>query len=186
MKLHFIDQTFSFELLRGRVMDSTVVQKSAKCSRQRSRYVKAFLRASNYYRMAVFFLAPDDSRRMYTFEKSRIAFWQFLELFGLCVEGVCIPYEGTMLPGYFYRVDASNEVRPTLVALGGFDSTGEELYFFPAAAALQRGYNVLTFEGPGQGEPLRVEYLPARHDYEFPVGAAVDYLLSIKKLKLLP
>lgn len=139
---------------------------------------QAFLRASNYYRSAEFFLAPDDPRRMATFEKSRSTFWQFLELSGLCVERVRIPYEGTTLPGYFYHVDDSHAPRRTLLSLGGFDSTGEELYFFAAAAALQRGYNVLTFEGPGQGEPLRVQHLPARPDYEVPVRAAVDYLLT--------
>ena len=100
---------------------------------------QAFLRASNYYRTAEFFLAPDDPRRMVTFEKSRTTFWQFLELSGLCVERVRIPYEGTTLPGYFYRVDDSRAPRRTLLSLGGFDSTGEELYFFAAAAALQRG-----------------------------------------------
>ena len=139
---------------------------------------QAFLRASNYYRTAEFFLAPDDPRRPGTFEKSRTTYWKFLELSGLCVEHVRIPYEGTTLPGYFYRVDDSGVARRTLLALGGFDSTGEELYFFATAAALQRGYNVLTFEGPGQGEPLRVQHLPARPDYEVPVRAAVDYLLT--------
>jgi hypothetical protein len=137
---------------------------------------QAFLRASNYYRTAEFFLAPGDPRRMETYDKSRTTFCQFLELSGLCVEQVRIPYEGTTLPGYFYRVDDSHTPRRTLLSLGGFDSTGEELYFFAAAAALQRGYNVLTFEGPGQGEPLRVQRLPARPDYEVPVRAALDYL----------
>ena len=139
---------------------------------------QAFLRASNYYRTAEFFLAPDDPRRMVMFENSRTTFWRFLELSGLRVERVRIPYEGTTLPGYFYRVDDSHAPRRTLLSLGGFDSTGEELYFFAAAAALQRGYNVLTFEGPGQGEPLRVQHLPARPDYEVPVRVAVDYLLA--------
>ena len=139
---------------------------------------QAFLRASNYYRTAEFFLAPDDPRRMPTFEKSRATFWQFIELSGLCVERVRIPYARTTLPGYFYRVDDARAPRRMLLSLGGFDSTGEELYFFAAAAALQRGYNVLTFEGPGQGEPLRVQKLCARPDYEVPVRAAVDYLLA--------
>jgi dipeptidyl aminopeptidase/acylaminoacyl peptidase len=94
------------------------------------------------------------------------------------VEQVRIPYEGTTLPGYLYRVDNSRMRRPTLLSLGGFDSTGEELYFFAVAAALQRGYNVLAFDGPGQGEPLRVGHLPTRPDYEVPVRAAVDYLLK--------
>jgi alpha-beta hydrolase superfamily lysophospholipase len=212
MKLHFTDQTFSFELLRtasyGLYGGSEIgeVLATAKQIREgdfESWYVawqgtaariealaahalheghrvsagQAFLRASNYYRTAEFFLAPDDPRRMVTFEKSRTTFWQFLDLSGLCVERVHISYKGTTLPGYFYRVDDSHMRRHTLLSLGGFDSTGEELYFFAAAAALQRGYNVLTFEGPGQGEPLRVGHLPARPDYEVPIRAAVDYLL---------
>src|SRR5581483_2231085 len=211
MKLHFTDQTFSFELLRaasyGLYGGSEIgeVLATAKQIREgdfESWYVAwqrtaariealaaqvrdqghpisagpAFLRASNYYRTAEFFLAPDDPRRIETFEKSRTTFWQFLELSGLCVERVRIPYEGTTLPGYFYRADESRAPRRTLLSLGGFDSTGEELYFFAAAAAILRGYNVLTFEGPGQGEPLRVHHLPARPDYEVPVRAAVDYL----------
>ena len=211
MKLHFNDQTFSFELLRtasyglyggseiGEILATANqiheddfeswylswqrtaerVEMLAADARDQGHYVsagQAFLRASNYYRTAEFFLAPSDRRRMAAFEKSRTTFWQFLELSGLCVERVSLPYEGTTLPGYFYRVDDSRTPRRTLLALGGFDSTGEELYFFAAAAALQRGYNVLTFEGPGQGEPLRVQHLPARPDYEAPVRAAVDYL----------
>ena len=139
---------------------------------------QAFLRASNYYRTAEFFLAPADPRRMKIYEKSRSTFWRFLELSGLYVDRVNIPYEGTTLPGYFYRVDDSQTPRRTLISLGGFDSTGEELYFFAAAAALQRGYNVLAFDGPGQGEPLRVQHLPARPDYEVPVSAALDYLMT--------
>jgi dipeptidyl aminopeptidase/acylaminoacyl peptidase len=211
MKLHFTDQTFSFELLRtasyglyggseiGEVLATakqiregdfeswhvawqrTAARIEALAAQIRDQghpisAGQAFLRASNYYRTTEFFLAPDDPRRVVTFEKSRTTFWRFLDLSGLCAERVRIPYEGTMLPGYFYRVDDSPAPRPTLLALGGFDSTGEELYFFAAAAARQRGYNVLTFEGPGQGEPLRMQHLPARPDYEVPVRAAVDYL----------
>jgi dipeptidyl aminopeptidase/acylaminoacyl peptidase len=213
MKLHFTDQTFSFELLRaasyglyggseiGEVLataneiregdfeswyaawqrtaarlEALGVQALEKGHRLSTG--QAFLRASNYYRTAEFFLAPDDPRRRAAFEKSRVTFWQFIELSGLCVERVRIPYEGTTLPGYFYRPDDSRAPRRTLLALGGFDSTGEELYFFAAAAALQRGYNVLTFDGPGQGEPLRAQHIPARPDYEVPVRAAVDYLLT--------
>lgn len=213
MKLHFNDQTFSFELLRaasygvyagseiGEVLATAKqiregdfeswhvawqrtaarIDTLAAEARDKGHHLsagQAFLRASNYYRTAEFFLAPDDPRRKVTFEKSRNTFWQFLVLSGLCVEQVRIPYEGITLPGYFYRVDESRAPRRTLLSLGGFDSTGEELYFFAAAAALRRGYNVLTLDGPGQGEPLRVQHLPARPDYEVPVRAAVDYLLT--------
>lgn len=136
-----------------------------------------FLRASNYYRTAEFFLSPHDSRRVTTYEKSRTTFRQAIGLMYPRVEQVRIPYEGTTLPGYFYRVDDSGMARPTVLSLGGFDSTGEELYFFNAVAALRRGHNCLAFEGPGQGEPLRVQGLPTRPDYEVPVSAAIDFAL---------
>ena len=83
---------------------------------------QAYARASNYHRTAEFFLAPDDPRRLVTFEKSVTAFWRFTELTGLRVERIRIPYEGTTLPGYFYRADDSRAPRQTLRSLGGFDS----------------------------------------------------------------
>lgn len=137
-----------------------------------------FLRASNYYRTAEFFLSPHDPRRVATWEKSRANFGQAIALMTPKVEQVRIPYEDTTLPGYFYRVDDSGTPRPTVLSLGGFDSTGEELYFFNAAAALRRGYNCLVFEGPGQGEPLRLQHLPTRPDYEVPISAAIDFALG--------
>jgi hypothetical protein len=82
---------------------------------------EGFLRSSNCYRTAEFFFEPSDARRMPTFEKSRTTFRQFLELSGLEVERVRIPYEGTTQPGYFYRVDDSRAPRRALLPLGGFD-----------------------------------------------------------------
>jgi hypothetical protein len=165
MKLHFRDQTFSFELLRaasygmyggseiGEVLATAHrihegdfeswnlewsrvaerVEALANTSLQVGHRVsaeQAFLRASNYYRTAEFFLAPDDPRRMETYEKSRSAFWRFLELSGLCVERVRIPYEGTTLPGYFYRVDDSHTPRRTLLSLGRFRFNGRRIVLF--------------------------------------------------------
>lgn len=134
-----------------------------------------YMRASNYYRTAEFFLhgAPGDPRILETWDKSRSAFRQAIQFMDF-VEQVEIPYEGTRLPGYFYRVD--DERRPTLIVHGGYDSTGEELYWEVAAAALQRGYNCLTFEGPGQGAVIREQHLPFRNDWENVVSPVVDFL----------
>ena len=68
--------------------------------------------------------------------------------------------------------------RPTLIFHGGYDSSIEELFFFGAAAATRRGYNCLTFDGPGQGAPIREQRLPLRYDWEAVVTPAVDYALS--------
>lgn len=149
-----------------------------------------YLRASNYYRTAEFFLHGNqhDPRILDTWGKSRNAFHKAVKLLNVFVEQVEIPYEGTTIPGYFYSVD--RQTRPTLLVHGGFDSTGEELYFQVAVSALERGYNCLTFEGPGQGSVIREQKIPFRYDWEKVVTPVVDYLetrpeVDAKKIALL-
>jgi len=141
---------------------------------------EALLRASTYYRMAEFYLhgTPDDPRIMADSKTSQETYAKAAELMGPTWEPVEIPYEGTTLPGYFYKPDESNEPRPTLIFHGGYDSSLEELYYYAAAAAVRRGYNCLTFDGPGQGMPLREQHLVFRHDWEKVVTPAVDYVLT--------
>ncbi len=140
---------------------------------------EAYLRASNYYRTAEFFLHgnPHDPRILTTWSTSRTTFRQAVKLMDAPVEEVFIPYEGTQLPGYCYQPDDSRKPHPTLIVHGGYDSTGEELYFMIAAAAIQRGYTCLTFEGPGQGALIREQHLPFCPDWEQVVTPVVDALL---------
>lgn len=141
---------------------------------------EALLRASTYFRMSEFYLHgnPDDPRILADAKASEEAYAKAAELMGPTWERVEIPYEGTTLPGYFYKPDETNEPRPTLVFHGGYDSSVEELFYFAAAAATRRGYNCLTFDGPGQGMPLREQKLYFRYDWEKVVTPAVDYVLS--------
>ena len=142
----------------------------------------AFLRASNYYRCAEFFMhmqiGVSDPRALDTYAKSVLCFRQAMPLFRFPCEQVKIPYEGTSLPGYFFRVDHSATPRPTLLVHGGYDSTGEEQYYETVPDALERGYNCLVFEGPGQGSVIRCQHLPFRPDWENVVTPVVDYALS--------
>lgn len=80
--------------------------------------------------------------------------------------------------GNHQRSITYNSVNPTLMVHGGFDSTLEELYSFAAAPALERGYNCLTFEGPGQGNVIRKQNLPFRHDWEKVVTPVLEFMLS--------
>jgi len=145
---------------------------------------EAFLRAHNYYRTAEFFLLGKDSRRSENFAKSVSTFEQAMQLLDSHFEIVHIPYEGSYLKGYFYGAidyDKNQAVsRPTLLFIGGYDSTLQELYFCGAAPAIKRGYNCLLFECPGQGEALRAQHMYMRYDAEVPVGAAIDYLETRK------
>lgn len=140
---------------------------------------EAYYRAATYYRTAEFFLHgnPSDPRIEETWRKSREAFRDALALETVPYEIVAIPYENTTLPGYFYKVDNSAKVRPLLIVQTGFDGCQEELHPY-ALEGLKRGYNVLTFEGPGQGEVIRVQHLPFRADWENVITPVVDYAVT--------
>jgi len=138
---------------------------------------KAFARACNYYRMACFYAVRTDSRHHDLWERSRECFMNMIPLTETPVEVVQIKFENAVLPGYY--IPSGIENRPTLIAIGGFDSTMEEVYSWIGVAARQYGWNCLIFEGPGQwGALIRNPGLIFRPDYEKPVGAAVDYLMT--------
>ncbi|MFL6355189.1 MAG: alpha/beta hydrolase family protein, partial [Nitrososphaeraceae archaeon] len=144
---------------------------------------EAYLRASNYYRVAEFLLMdPEDPRIQTTWGNSKECFRKAAELFSpqVKVEPVEIPYEQTTLPGYFYSsnntTSSSKQKRPILIAHGGFDSTLEELYTAAAAPALERGYNCMTFEGPGQGGVIRKQKIPFRYDWEKVLTPVIDFV----------
>lgn len=145
----------------------------------------AYLRASNYFRTAEFFLRreTDRERARTTWENSVNAFDAAAELAGPTWKRVEIPFEGITLGGRLYTVDDSNVPRPTLLFCGGFDSTLEELYFSGAAAALRHGWNCLTFVGPGQGSALREHGLPFRPDWESIVTPVVDVATELPDVK---
>lgn len=145
---------------------------------------EAFFRASAYYRCAGFFLDidPDDPRTLLTWEKSRDCFMKAASLSNGLIRPVRIPFENSTLPGYLCLADSSGKKRPTLIVHTGFDGTGEELYYEVARAANDRGYNVLIFEGPGQGEVIRVQKIPFRHNWESVVTPVVDFALNLSEV----
>ncbi|WP_321332137.1 alpha/beta hydrolase family protein [uncultured Bacteroides sp.] len=144
---------------------------------------EAFLRASNYYRVAEFYRRFDpvnDQEVISVSRLSRETFQKAALLLDTPVENVLIPYEDVMLPAYFFKADATDSQRPTIIYNNGFDSTREEAYFAIAAAALRRGYNVLAFDGPGAGEPLREDNMLFRVDWEAVITPVLDYTYSRK------
>jgi pimeloyl-ACP methyl ester carboxylesterase len=135
----------------------------------------AFRRAANYYRMAVFYAAHTDVRHTQLWQRGKDCFYRMITLMETPIECMDIDFEGARLPAYF--ISGGGGVRPTLIALGGFDSTMEELYWWVGAAAPAHGWNCLMFEGPGQWGALKTNPgLTFRPDYEKPLGAVVDYL----------
>jgi dienelactone hydrolase len=142
---------------------------------------EAYFRASNYYRTAEFFLhtTPADPRIVKTWRKSRQCFQKAARLSEKPIKFVRIPFGKTTMPGYLCLVDNSGKKRPLLIVHSGFDGTVEELYFEIASLAVKRGFNCLLFEGPGQGEMIRVQKIPFRPDWENVVSPVVDYALKL-------
>ena len=65
---------------------------------------------------------------------------------------------------------------PVVLLISGLDSTKEEVDAY-GEHLLRRGLATFAIDGPGQGE---AEYdVPMRHDFEVPVGAAIDALVGI-------
>jgi alpha-beta hydrolase superfamily lysophospholipase len=140
----------------------------------------AFFRASSYFRTAGVMLlgAPLDPRLADSYARQASAFRSGAALLTPPPEIVQIPYEGTTLPGYFFRAGPDPAPRATVILTGGYDGTAEELYFANGAAALARGYHVLAFDGPGQGAALVRQGLVLRPDWEAVITPVVDYLLT--------
>ncbi len=141
---------------------------------QRESARSAFLRASNYYRTAyVFHLEaplPHAAREAYL--RHREAFRRAAAAMPRPLEPLAIPFEDFALPGYFCALDAAR--RPLVIAVGGYDSTAEESFFWNGAAALARGYHCLLFDGPGQGALLIERGIPFRPDWEKAISAVID------------
>jgi pimeloyl-ACP methyl ester carboxylesterase len=138
----------------------------------------AFLRASNYYRTAEFFRrenAAHDREALAVARLSRETFVSAIALMEHPAHRIEIPYQSASLPGYLFMVDDTGRPRPTVVYTNGYDSTAEESWFVIAAAALQRGYNVLAYDGPGQGAVIRETGHVFRHDWEAVLSPVLDY-----------
>ena len=140
------------------------------------------MRASNYYRSADFYLHgnPRDPRIGHAYTRARETFIAAAALLDPPVEPIEIPYENTVLHGYFYPAIRRNGDGPipTIVMHSGFDGTCEEMHWLGAAAAHERGYNVVTFDGPGQPAALHFDGLVFRPDWEHVVTPVLDWVLD--------
>ncbi len=137
-----------------------------------------FLVASNSYRAAEYYTGIADPRHAAYGLKSRDCFLAAMRLADHPFEAVALPFGSTSLPAYHLRPAAGGN-GGTLMIVSGYDGTLEETYLAYGRAALERGYNLLLFAGPGQMDTMRVHPdVPFIPDYERVGSAAVAYALS--------
>ena len=131
--------------------------------------------AAALYRMSEFFTDWEDPNGLAAWKKARELFFQYYADFFSgekpLVELVNVPYESYALPTL--KFNAENP-KGDIVMHGGFDSSYEE-FFAECEYLRENGYNVYLFEGPGQGECIRVHGAPLIIDWERPVKAVTNY-----------
>jgi hypothetical protein len=161
-----------------------------------------YLRGSLYYSLATYSADGTEDPALFPslWEKHRDAWDRFVdcgEFGGAVAERIEIPYEGTTLPGYFFRagaggaegaegaggaegavgaVGAVGSPRRTLIFNNGSDGSVVGAWTGGIAAALGRGWNAMTFDGPGQNAALVRQGLAFRPDWEKVVTPVVDFL----------
>jgi len=140
-----------------------------------------YFRASHYFFMSDFFLHgnPSDPRGKEAYDLWRLYFDKANALLAIPGQHVSLPTgHGFEIPLIIYRASqaSASTPRPTLILGGGFDSNMEELFHVFGFPALERGYNVILYEGPGQPTLLHQQKVGFIHDWEKVVTPIVDYV----------
>lgn len=137
---------------------------------------EAYLRASTYYDLAGWplFGAPVDPRLAKSAAAADDAFAKAMALADHRAEFLEIDLDGLQMPAWFLSPASDGKPQRTLIATNGYDSNVHEMYFAQALPALARGWNVLLFDGPGQGRNLIRDGAHLRPDWENVVEPVLD------------
>jgi len=130
------------------------------------------LNAAFYYRAAEFYtMKGDHPEKEFYYDKFSELFYQTIDLD--LVERTFIPYLSYAdLPSL--RIRAKSDYKGTILLHGGFDSFIEEWYLIMEYLS-SNGFDVIGFEGPGQGHMLLKQGVPLDYEWEKPVKAVLDY-----------
>lgn len=128
------------------------------------------MNAAIYYRAAELYTLPKDSDKGFLYDKFSELFYKAFEEDN--IQRFEVPYEGSYLPAI--KVTPANKKKGTILLHGGMDSFLEEWYLMMKYLANQ-GYEVIGFEGPGQGAALIKAGLAMDIKWEKSTSAILDY-----------
>lgn len=160
---------------------------AGRAAEQAGHWVSAvayYRRAATYYATALYrFAHSGDStpdRELEIWRRQRACWDRVVDLQPVPGERVAIPYQDTKLPGYFFRAPdaAAGERRPLVILNNGSDGATSQMWVEGGAAAAERGYHWMTFDGPGQQSAFYEQHLTFRHDWEAVLTPVLDTMLS--------
>ncbi|PKP01173.1 MAG: alpha/beta hydrolase, partial [Bacteroidetes bacterium HGW-Bacteroidetes-6] len=130
-----------------------------------------FFEAAFYYRAAEFYTLHGEEDKELLYDKFIDLFYSHMPFNGAIQEKV--PYKDSFLS--VLRLQYHGNIKKgTILIHGGFDSFIEEFYSMSLYFAVN-GYEVIAFEGPGQGKTLKKFNIPFNYEWEIPVKSILDY-----------
>ncbi|GAA3828546.1 alpha/beta hydrolase family protein [Streptomyces chiangmaiensis] len=138
------------------------------------------LRAAQYYAQALFYVldSDDPGSEEGLYQAGRGAWDTFCRLSDAAPVTDNVTYGSTPLPVWFFRPDASGQPRPTVILTNGSDGQNVDMWTYGVRTALDRGWNALVYDGPGQGQMLFLNRVVFTPSWEHVVSPLVDWLVS--------
>jgi len=134
-----------------------------------------YLHAATYYGYGERYLHPGE-KKFAVYRRHLKCFDEGTKRRYPNIERVQVPYEGTTLPALFMKGHGVTGPAPTVVLFNGLDGSKEVTVLYGGIELAARGINTLAIDGPGQGEALRLQNIPSRHDFEVAGTAAYEYV----------
>ena len=182
------------------VAEAQSVAKYAEYAAQRGHRItarNAYLRSASYYAQALYFVlalsskaelttmagggavpASARARERNVYRAMRSVWERAGAQMRPKMEVVQLPWRGPKgpMPGWFLRPSESSSRRPTLLMNNGSDAQAIDLWGAGGYAALERGWNVLIFDGPGEGGMLFEKNQTFVPEWERVITPIVDWL----------
>ncbi|HEX4008643.1 MAG TPA: alpha/beta hydrolase [Solirubrobacteraceae bacterium] len=147
-----------------------------------SRALAHYRRAATYYAAALSRVlhSSEPDRQRDIWRRQRACWERVVDLTSGPAQRLAIPYDGTTLPGFFFPAPdaAAGEVRPLVIINHGGEDATSQAWFDGGAAAGERGYHWMTFDGPGQQAALFEQGLFLRPDWEAVLTPVLDAMLA--------
>lgn len=139
-----------------------------------------YFAASAYWRSADFYLHGNwsDPRVNDYWDHQTKTFNRALAAMPVPGQRVSIPADGFDIEAIYYSANKPGEIKklPTIMLGNGYDGSQEELLHWLGFPALERGWNVITYEGPGQPTVRRNQDIGFIREWEKVTTPVVDYL----------
>lgn len=157
------------------VPEWTAAGGSAWAAANRQDSAPAYLHAASYYAAALALIDESDGlvEEERLWNRQRECWDRAVERLG--GERLAIEYEDTSLPGYFFS--AGPGTRPLVVIDHGGRVATSAAWAAGGAAAAERGYHWMTFDGPGRQAALRQQGLVLRPDWEAVLTQVADAMI---------